>query len=56
MKTSGPWASWTCAGTAGLMGYLDVERILVLVAPDEEGYYSMGDNDYNNLSTLILPY
>ena len=45
-----------CRGRLGLMGYLDVERILVLVAPDEEGYYSMGDNDYNNLSTLILPY
>ena len=40
----------------GLAAYRDVERILVLVAPDDEGYYTMGDNDFNNLSTLILPY
>ena len=45
-----------CQDRLGLAGHLDVERILVLVAPDEEGLYAMGDNDFNNLSTLILPY
>ena len=45
-----------CEDRLGLAAYRDVERILVLVAPDDEGYYTMGDNDFNNLSTLILPY
>ena len=45
-----------CEDRLGLAGYGEVERILVLVAPDDQGYYSMGDNDFNNLSTLILPY
>ncbi len=45
-----------CEGRLSVADYLDVERILVLVAPDDEGYYSMGNNDFNNLSTLILPY
>ena len=39
-----------------LLGYGDVESILVLVAPDDAGNYSMGDNDFANLSALILPY
>ena len=45
-----------CQDRLGLAGHLDVERILVLVAPDEEGLYAMGDSDFDHLSTLILPY
>ena len=45
-----------CRGRLGLVGYGDVERILVLVAPDDDGLYTMGDNDFSNLSALILPY
>lgn len=53
------WASGIvalCRSRLGLLGYGDVERILVLVAPDDEGLYTMGDNDFSNLSALILPY
>ncbi|MCG4526904.1 hypothetical protein NE626_10625 [Intestinimonas massiliensis] len=45
-----------CRSKLGLLGYGDVESILVLVAPDDAGNYSMGDNDFANLSALILPY
>ena len=45
-----------CRSKLGLLGYGDVESILVLVAPDDAGTYSRGDNDFANLSALILPY
>ena len=45
-----------CRSRLGLLGYGDVESILVLVAPDDDGLYTMGDNDFSNLSALILPY
>lgn len=45
-----------CRGKMGTMAYLEVEPILVLVAPDDQGLYGMGDNDFSNLSALILPY
>ena len=45
-----------CRNKLGLLDYGGVESILVLVAPDDEGNYSMGDNDFANLSALILPY
>lgn len=45
-----------CRSRLGLVGYGDVESILVLVAPDDDGLYTMGDNDFSNLSALILPY
>lgn len=45
-----------CRDTMGLMQQMDVVPILVLVAPDEKGIYAMGDNDFANLSALILPY
>lgn len=45
-----------CRDRLGLVNYLDVESILVLVAPDDDGLYTMGDNDFSNLSALILPY
>ena len=44
-----------CRDTLGLLNQLDVVPILVLVAPDDDGLYSMGDNDFSNLSALILP-
>ena len=53
------WASGIvelCRSRLGLVGYGDVERILVLVAPDDDGLYTMSDNDFSNLSALILPY
>ena len=53
------WASGIvelCRSRLGLVNYRDVERILVLVAPDDDGLYAMGDNDFSNLSALILPY
>ena len=45
-----------CQEKLPLLGYSEVETILVLVAPDSKGNYGMGDNDFANLSTLILPY
>ena len=45
-----------CRDRLGLLNYGDVETILVLVAPDDDGLYTMGDNDFSNLSALILPY
>ena len=45
-----------CRDALGLLNQLDVVPILVLVAPDDDGPYSMGDNDFSNLSALILPY
>ena len=45
-----------CRDKLGLLGYGDVETILVLVAPDDAGLYGMGDNDFSNLSALVLPY
>ena len=45
-----------CRSRLGLVNYRDVERILVLVAPDDDGLYTMSDNDFSNLSALILPY
>ena len=45
-----------CRSKLGTMAYLDVESILVLVGPDDQGLYGMGDNDFGNLSALILPY
>lgn len=45
-----------CQEKLPLLGYSEVETILVLVAPDSAGNYGMGDNDFANLSTLILPY
>lgn len=45
-----------CRDRLGLLGYLDVVPILVLVSPDDQGLYGMGDNDFSNLSALILPY
>ena len=45
-----------CRDRLGLTGYLDVVPLLVLVAPDDGGLYGMGDNDFSNLSALILPY
>ena len=53
------WASGIvelCRSRLGLLNYRDVESILVLVAPDDDGLYTMGDNDFSNLSALILPY
>lgn len=45
-----------CRDRLGLLNYLDVVPILVLVAPDDDGLYTMGDNDFSNLSALIVPY
>lgn len=45
-----------CRDQMGVMGYLDVVPMLVLVAPDDDGLYTMGANDFSNLSALILPY
>lgn len=45
-----------CRSRLGLVNYREVESILVLVAPDDDGLYTMGDNDFSNLSALILPY
>lgn len=45
-----------CRDKLGLLTYGDVQPILVLVAPDSEGLYGMEDNDFSNLSALILPY
>lgn len=45
-----------CRDRLGLLNYLDAAPILVLVAPDDDGLYAMGDNDFANLSALIVPY
>lgn len=45
-----------CRDRLGLMNHLEVVPILVLVSPDENGLYGMGDNDFSNLSALIIPY
>ena len=45
-----------CRDRLALVNYLDVVPLLVLVAPDGEGLYTMGDNDFSNLSALIVPY
>lgn len=45
-----------CRDRLGLLNYLDVVPILVLVAPDDDGLYAMGDYDFSNLSALIVPY
>lgn len=44
-----------CKDKLGIANYLDVEQLLVLIAPDDKGLYGMGDNDFGNLSALILP-
>lgn len=58
-KYENAWANGVlklCTDKMGIADYLDVEQILVLVAPDDGGLYGMGDNDFGNLSALILPY
>lgn len=58
-KYENAWANGVvklCTDKLGIANYLDVEQILVLVAPDDGGLYGMGDNDFGNLSALILPY
>ena len=37
-------------------GYLDAESIIVQFAPDDDGLYSISDNDFANLDSLILAY
>lgn len=38
------------------LGYLDAESIVVQVKPDEEGIYSLSNNDFANIDVLILAY
>ncbi len=45
-----------CESRLGLLNYQDVVSILVLVAPDDDGLYSMSGTDFADLSALILPY
>ena len=45
-----------CTDRLGLLGHQDVVSMLVLVAPDDDGCYSMSSTDFANLSALILPY
>lgn len=53
------WASGIlklCQDKLGLLGYGDVEHLLVLVYPDDDGYYTMSSYDFSNLCALVLPY
>ena len=45
-----------CESRLGLLNYQDVVSILVLVAPGDDGLYSMSGTDFADLSALILPY
>lgn len=45
-----------CSDKLGSFNYLDSVRILVMVLPDDKGFYGIGDNDFSNLCALILPY
>ncbi len=37
-------------------GYLDAESIIIQLAPDTDGLYTISDNDFSNLDALILAY
>ncbi|MCI2106883.1 MAG: hypothetical protein LKK00_09255 [Intestinimonas sp.] len=45
-----------CRNKLNILGYGDVEHILMLVSPDDSGHYSISDNDFSNLCALVLPY
>lgn len=38
------------------LGYTDAQSIMVQFKPDDDGYYTISDNDFANLDNLILAY